>query len=267
MIEEMKVVKAILVWLWKTSKPWEYPGDRLLQIYAQVQNKYFSWSNDNELESMYAFETRLTSVPSRRYLYLRATKSQMVPILDIAWDQSRSTPELRLRVGLFLIDEKDELKAFGYRFESPETEGVHHYYHAQYIHGFDKDLLFWADQKTWVSDECPTFPLDADSPVKLIVSVLVALYGKNFVTEIRTGVPEVETYISQMNFFKPFPLKWYRKVTFQIAEEGQDVHYYRIEDPERFQDEMRQRNTGCRIEAIFPSEYDEQPRKARLDWP
>lgn len=267
MNEEMKVLKAILVWLWKSSKPWEYSTKIPLEIYNEIQNTYFSWSNDNELESMYAFETRITSVKSNRYLYLRATHSCMVPVLDVAWDQSRSIPELRLRVGLFLRDDNDELRAFGYRFESPETIGNHHYYHAQYIHGFNKDAFFWGDTKTWISDDCPTFPLDADSPVKLIVSVLVALYGKNFVTEIRAGVPEIENYISQMYFFKSFPLKWYRKVTTHIEPKKTYVFYYRTEDPEKFQLEMQGRHAGCRIEIIFPTEYDKQPHKAQLDWP
>ncbi len=267
MDEEMKLLKAILIWLWRTSKPWEYDAQGPGNIYAKIQSLYSSWNNDNEIEHMYSFETRITSRPSDRYLYLRPIGSRIVPVLHIGWDQSRSIPELRLRLGLFLKEAGNEqLKAFGYRFESPETNGDHHYYHAQYIHGFTTAGPFLRMEKTWISDNCPTFPLDADSPVKLMISVLVSLYGKNFVTQIRAAVPEVENHIGQMHFFKSFPMKWYRKVTIR-GQAHSETFYYRVQDPDDFQNEMQHRHAGCLIESIFPAEYDRQPPKMRLDWP
>jgi hypothetical protein len=104
----------------------------------------------------------------------------LVPILRVEYNYAVETPELSLKVALFLISENDSqetLKAVGYRFETPHEQVRHHYCHIQLVNGFDRDNKRWILPGTeWVPTNYPAFPIDAQDPIELLVCMLVSLY-------------------------------------------------------------------------------------------
>jgi hypothetical protein len=94
-------------------------------------------------------------------------------------------PEIRLRIGLFLLDKLEtkkelQIKSFGFRFETPEGEGTHNFYHAQPIRHFKKGQLELLNCPAWLPTAEPTLPLCATNPVELSICLLVSLYGWRF---------------------------------------------------------------------------------------
>ncbi len=265
MDQDLKVFRDLVLWLWRShEKPWEYEDSEARQIYDQIQVGYAS-IGEGEIELLLPTEDDVRSEFSRRrrYLYLNPIKvtPTLVPVLSIKADFGRSIPELRLRLGFFLMQE-GQVKAFGFRFESPEGPGEDHYYHAQFIHGFENDRPF-GPEHIWLPVTCPTFPLDADNPVKLLLTLVVALYGLPSLTQVKTSVAGIEKHLSEMRClsFKEFEYYW-------IATMRRDRQEYYIStdiDPESFDKKFREAHQGCEIKRITKGRYEGQTRQHRWD--
>ena len=120
------------------------------------------------------------------FLYLEPLENmRAIPIMTFQFDFSTSIPEVRLQLLLFLRDSDDEIVSVGYRFETPEGEGKHDFYHVQPIktvrtQGQDRPH----EGPDWVPDDYPTFPVDADDPVGLLISLLVSLYNLDYLARV-----------------------------------------------------------------------------------
>jgi hypothetical protein len=115
----------------------------------------------------------------------------LIPALTFRYNFDRSLPETRFQVALFTMDNESNLRAIGYRFETPEgvsclglRESAHHYYHAQLITRFNDQQLPCPE---WLPMKQPAFALDACDSVTLITSLLISLYGIRFVTELESS--------------------------------------------------------------------------------
>src|SRR6266853_1717555 len=170
---ELKLFGDLLFQLWVShEKPWAYSNGEATEIYRQIGDLYRSFERREELEAFIPSHSQPISnfASTKRFLYLNPCEGQptFVPVLSLKCDFDRPQPEIRLRVGLFLRDQ-GEIRAIGLRFESPEgeDEGIHHYYHAQYItYFYDGAPLKGAPP--WLPITQPAMALEADGPVGLL---------------------------------------------------------------------------------------------------
>jgi hypothetical protein len=177
--------RDILLWVYDNSKHPTYVSG-VEKIVEELMARYAPIGNRRELESFLP-STRRTSAnfaDNRKFLYLPPVTGRylIVPLLSIRFNLD-TMPEVRLRVGLFLLD-KDEkiMRSIGFRFETPEGEGTHNFYHAQLISDFEKDRLGFdlVGCPTWLPTTEPTLPLKANNPAELLICLLVSLYGWGF---------------------------------------------------------------------------------------
>jgi hypothetical protein len=172
---------------------------------------------------------------TRQFLYLPPIKafSLLLPVLRVKaeFDRERQ-PEVRLRVTLFLRDRAQKrLRYFGYRFESPELrgpnrevqEGRHDYYHAQLIHVLGDSRSHPGGEQCWpewLPLDQPAFALDADCSVSLLISLLVSLYGLEYIDKLLL-VDGSSAYLDPLHVQKFRPTFW--KVQFQKG-----TYYYKV---------------------------------------
>jgi hypothetical protein len=274
MDRDITVFRNLLLWLFSThKKPWEMDDDVLNRIGGKLQRIYASLRNERELEQSLPAQERVRSeFPRNQYLYLNPIRERntLIPVLSVKSDFGRWPPEVRIRMGLFL-EYEHELKAIGYRFEAPEGPGregpgEHHYYHAQLIHGFEKDKPFTeANRNDWRSGQCPTFPVDADNPVSLLLSLLVALYGLNYVLgQVKRDVDGVQDYLNAMRITKFGQLEWYFRV--EIGPKGRMTEYYSTPHPVEFQTHIKQKYPKCNATGITKEDYEQSQSSRRKQW-
>lgn len=127
------------------------------------------------------------------YLPSLEKNADFVPVLSLKVTIDDEHDEIRLRVMLVTQDgDKNCLYGIGFRLDTPESgnvdgeskgnedEGRHDFYHAQFIRrrGFN-----WGPRIEtigWLPEHQPSFPLVADDPITLVLSLLLALYGKRY---------------------------------------------------------------------------------------
>jgi hypothetical protein len=252
--KDLRAFRDLSLWLWNShEKPWEYGDRKARTVYEKISRGYQSIISPEELEEYLPNEEKVQSAfPARKYLYLNPVEGiALVPILTIASDFGRSIPELRIGLGLFLLLD-GEPSGFGYRFESPEGSGIHHYYHAQPITDLKAGESF-LDAEDWLPTKCPTFPLDADNPVKLLLSLLIALYGVLYISKIRPHVYGLDAYLDKMHCNNMPDLKWYRKVITKVD------RFHEISDKQKldeFEKSTHAQYPGCKIVGITRGNYD-----------
>lgn len=140
-----------------------------------------------------------------------------VPILNLNCKLNRRQNSLRLYVLMVRLDDANKLQGIGFRFESPEieqyaytenedqetkaNEGLHDFYHAQLITGFNYGPP--VEIPIWLPVTQPSFPLPADDPITLVFALLLTFYGKKYCWEFysnhRSNLPELSSRIEKMN--------------------------------------------------------------------
>lgn len=110
---------------------------------------------------------------------LRATPENYVPFLRLEWRFEPNPIVLRLRVAIYYKNgDVDDLKAVGYRFETPENAARHAFHHAQPIAKFAGNAdSFLPGLPEHALDDAPSLPLFAKDPIGLFACMLVSLYG------------------------------------------------------------------------------------------
>lgn len=263
---ELRLFKDLLIAIWNHQpKPWLLTRGNVKDIYQAVASTYNSLSSVEELENSLPSQDRVSAgFAGNRFLYFPPvqTGTTLLPILKIGkCDFSRSIPEIRLRLGLFFKHGVDT-RAIGYRLESPEGPGSHHYYHVQMIRGFDKHSNFNDDEYlNWMPDQAPTFPLDVDSPVKLLLSLLIGLYGLVDAGTMlgHNGLTSrAKPYLDKMRCFSMPPIEWYWRV---LKSGAAAYEFYRTQkEPAQVRRDFKQ-YAGSKLESITEGLYREQPKK------
>lgn len=181
--DQCKLFRELILILYdlKRGNPAEDKGFSYT-ICSVVTPKLQMVNHDRELEKLIPSSNgneRLTGKFDRKCIFLKPTDRGTIlfPMLSLSYDFGRSIPIVRLRLGLFL-NHDSKVKGMGYRLESPEGVGRHHYYHVQLIKGFETGELFPPTETTeWLPDNEPTFPLDAEDSVDLLLCLILSLYG------------------------------------------------------------------------------------------
>lgn len=267
--EELRLFRDLVLMIWDHHrKPWLWPRGQAKDIYIGIATPFQSFADRSELEASLPTEEQVRAeFPPWRFLYLEpVTHGQvLVPVLSMKCDFGRSIPEVRVRLGLFLRHNRD-IKAIGYRFEAPEGPGIHHYYHLQMIRGLRTSLLFPpADCLKWMPDAAPTFPLDVDGSVKLLLGLLISLYGVGETVALLRHASfgaQTRRYLSAMNCYSFPPFEWYWKVA--IGSTPNRYEYYRTaKDPQEFRDHFSRLYSGCQITGVTESEYSALSKSKR----
>jgi hypothetical protein len=209
-IEQRKLID-ILIWVAQLGDNIQDTTDKVQKIQAKTAVPYRK-INSRELESLLneGAPKTIKMFNKKAFIYLPPIEKGgwLVPILSVEYNYAVETPELTLKVALFLIsenDDKETLQAIGYRFETPHEQERHHYYHVQPIKGFERDNNRWNLPGTeWVPTDYPAFPMDAQDPIELLVCMLVSLYDlaiiKNlegkFKTLIKSNIEKMKLYRS-----------------------------------------------------------------------
>lgn len=258
MTDDLKVFRELILWLWQSHKKlWEYDNQQIQLIVQTPELQAASFSADTELAACLPSHDKVdASFPDKRYLYLSpVTKGRiMVPRMHLKCNFGRNIPEVRCRLELFLLANNSELQSLGYRFESPEGKndqdaGIHHYYHVQLIQPPTSSV-------EWLPEKQPSFPLNADNPVKLILSLLISLYGLDYLGTISrdAGIQDLDKYIKKIACIEFGAIEWYRLV--EIGNPIKHMEGYRFTAAvTEFETDIRKKYPGCKIRGISHTKY------------
>jgi hypothetical protein len=271
MSEDLRVFRELILWLWQQKKPWEYESSNqtinsIVQSSKLQTNTFYA---DTELEAYLPSEEKVdASFPKNRYLCLSpVTESRiMIPRITLKCDFGKNIPEIRCRLELFLLANDTTLQSLGYRFESPEGKndqgaGVHHYYHIQIIQPPTSRL-------DWLPDTQPAFPINADNPVKLILSLLISLYGRGYLGTIlkESRIKGLEEYVRGIPCMDFAVFEWYKLI--EVGNPVKHTEGYRITSNEgEFETFIRGRYAGCNIKGITRTSYDALPTIQKKQYP
>ena len=154
------------------------------EVYEMLEKKWEPVSEE-ELKTWLSAEDEpdVDFVGHQKVLYLPALEkdSDFVPVLSLKIDPSREPRKFALRVMLVSQDKQGDLSGFGFRLESPEgkrDKGRHDFCHAQLIRSFEKGKSPPFKTPECLPDKQPSFPLIAYSPVTLVLSLILTLYGR-----------------------------------------------------------------------------------------
>lgn len=122
-----------------------------------------------------------------RFLYLEPiVDAGILPFLTL--QTSHEWVHFRAYVLLTMFDEDDALQALAIRFETdeggPESNGEigsHDFCHAQLCRSVSSRTR--ATTPNWLPDSQPSFPLDAEDQIELVLCMLTSLYGGRHVVE------------------------------------------------------------------------------------
>jgi len=261
---EQGLLRQIVLWLWsRHRKAASTLSGKLSDLHDLISAAYHGF-DDRELEKVLSKEKPPIADFGEhgKVLFLEpiAGSRCIVPILSMRYDFCRSIPQVRLRLALFLFDDTENVAAIGYRFESPEGEGTHHYYHAQLIRDLDRGHLLPCP--AWLPTRQPAFALDAENALTLVVCLLIALYGLEYVGELQ-GAPfwaYLKTYVESKMMWtnrKFQPTYW------QVTLANSVLYYKTWEEGGRFRAIMKNARRARSVEGISRMEYDAQAAARR----
>jgi hypothetical protein len=271
MDQELKSFRDLILVVYEHhEKPWEYTNTDAKKIFEQVGTHFRPLYSDTEVEAVLPSEQHVLGEFKTSYIYLNPIThgTIMVPVLTLKADFGRSIPEVRFQLGLFLLH-KEGIRWIGFRFEAPEGvdaagAGRHHYYHVQMIRGLHTSIPFSSNEHLeWIPDAEPTFPLDADGPSKLLLCLLISLYGLQEVFKLINLSPSHNELRERLNAMRAphFPvIEWYWKVTVGADAKGQ---FWKTANPDTWRARILGQYAGCTIEGITKKAYESAPAGRR----
>jgi len=246
--------------LWDShERPWEYTHAEAKSIFLDCLVQSQTIGSSEELEAHLPSKDNIQhKFPSNQFFYLNPVTKHcvMVPRIRLEYDFARHIPLVRVYLGLFLLHD-GKLKSLGFRFETPEGEGLHNFYHAQMFIEKGPPLPYHA----WLPTSQPSFPLDAEDPVQLLLCLLTSLYGLGYLGEVfrDSRIRHINGYIEGMSCRAIGNINHYRLVTFPNQKRpaaGFDIPNLLVGN---FKTNMQKRHPGCRIERITKVQYDRIP--------
>ena len=149
----------------------------------------------------------------RRYMFLKPICDEgILPLLTLQC--SDNWQHFSIYVLLMQLDKSSNLKSLILRFETDEggnvagkKPGKHDFMHAQLcraIYGRKKEIIAQASTPEWLPDSQPSFPLDADNQVNLVLCMLISLYGGAYVRPklLRNGNRSLRKYLNEVRALK-----------------------------------------------------------------
>ncbi len=135
-------------------------------------------------ESKRGFSPNTIVLEGSKFFYLPPLpyNKEFVPILIAKCDVSRSSALFRIELHSYSQNDGRPY-SFGFRFESP-GDSPHDYWHTQIIDQTIAGIVDLPGCPKWLPATVPCIPLSATDVVTLLFTILVSLYGLEFVREI-----------------------------------------------------------------------------------
>jgi hypothetical protein len=237
---ELGLFRDLLKLLFRFSKggPGRYGDPAAKEIFRVIGATYPPFGRVEEVQDFIPSQEKpITDFKDTgRFLYLKPGEGPplFIPVVSLFTNFTRSIPEVRLRVGIFLL-EGTEIRSIGLRFESPEGEGPHNYYHAQFIKDFNAPVPV-EKRLNWLPVTHPPIALDARGPVTLLLSLVVSLYGLEDAGKLAVANPRLGGYLKAMRCTEFTPSYW-------LVQSGGVGHKYKTwSASDRFRTAMRVRH-------------------------
>jgi len=156
----------------------------------------------NELATLLLHGVHVGQFEDTKVIFLQppAKEDAAVAALWCRWDYEKVLPKCGFYFGLWSPqpefprpaegEQVNHHVAFiGYRFETPEEDDNHNYYHAQPCRSMGRkdDEIEIALP---VSNRMPTWPIAADGPLELLLCLVTAIYGMKGLRELRDALNE-----------------------------------------------------------------------------
>ena len=159
---------------------------------AMLRDKVYGVYNPNHVDA-YALRGLLSGSSDlglraqRRFLFLEPiADKRILPLLTL--ESSNEWINFRVYVLLTMLDQCATLQALAMRFETGEggyhsigTPGAHDFCHAQLCGYINRTTQ--ATTPSWLPESQPSFPIDAEDQVGLVLCMLTSLYGGRHVFE------------------------------------------------------------------------------------
>lgn len=118
-----------------------------------------------------------------------------LPLATLQYDFDAEPPTMDLQIASLMVDDGPDGTAisYGYRYETPEARGAegktsnHGYFHAQplrEVRTAKRGAMRLPGCPAAFPDDAPTFPLDCDDPLGLLLCAVVSIYGVREFAEI-----------------------------------------------------------------------------------
>jgi hypothetical protein len=180
--EQKTLVRELILWLERKYSRWSRETASTLNDRV---NERFTRATVDELQSLYSKpEADVSRIHKYLFLAPLGADSSVLPVASISCNFRKKVPEVRAQVALFALGD-NKLKAIGLRFETPESQGPHNYYHCQFITGYrtsGDDVPLPVEG--WMPTKDPTFMLGAKNAVALMVCLIASLYGRTEVDNL-----------------------------------------------------------------------------------
>ena len=140
---------------------------------VRTQGSFANQLDRDALLNRLPSKTQLELDFKRAYLLLPPSPkaADFVPLMWMSYNLTVKPVEVRICITMFCHHGAD-LKSFPFRLEN--GSGRHAFYHAQLGNNMDVRL-----EPEWLPESQPSFPLCANCPVTLVISLLLTLYGLN----------------------------------------------------------------------------------------
>lgn len=210
MIETLRDL-FLAIWLeqndaWRNDRAPNRPSSKAKEVLNEVgtRGSFANQFDQAALLNSLPSETQLDS-DFKRYLLLPPSRraADFVPLMWMKYNLAVEPVDIRIRVTMFCL-EGNELEGLALRLESPENRrrntendngiGMHEFYHAQLGHDD------WPTKPSWIPTSQPSFPLCANCPVTLVISLLLTLYGRKETARVLANhkLHRIERYKKQL---------------------------------------------------------------------
>jgi hypothetical protein len=221
---EAKAFRELLLWLFDQHRGFfTQPSSKIAEILDKIPVAYQGRFTERSLLERHLPNASLQSADfwsARQFLYLQPIEhsSPTVPVLTVKCDFGQPHPVVSMKLILFLLDGTHQLQMLGYRFESPhgQGEGRHDFYHVQAIRTLFRSPNSPAlNCPQWLPDTHPSFALDAQDSVMLVLCLLISLYGLDYMMKnlITGGFGATMKKYFDLAHFMRFPPTFWRVKT------------------------------------------------------
>lgn len=219
---EHKAIHSVLSLLLSDGSEWTRYGKGAAISVIEVAHGQFTPIKKNELDNRLLYNTR-GQLPEGCAIYLRPpSKEESVAAVWCRWDFDAPTSSCGFYYGNWSRQRAfghDYVAFVGFRYETPEIGGNHHYYHAQPCRSMGCDRSPVRDSLP-ISNRYPTFPLLATSSLELLLCLVISIYGISGLSKLEHDLSA--EYSTRRNTLLLKSLQSFKKVVVRSRGEGCD---------------------------------------------
>ena len=182
---------------WDAREEGRSHDERSLALLTKATISRWRWSEINEakLTALLEAEQSIKFSNERLILYLPPfpkEEREFVPVVSLEYYPNIEC--LRMRVGMYRLDDNGRPCGFGFRLESPtsscsgeENESIHDFYHIQLITTLE-DNAPPLGLPNWLPERQPAISIRAKNPVDAMLNLILSLYGLDFYKDFLKSV-------------------------------------------------------------------------------